>query len=568
MKVCLRQSVDGLPFGLKFQFFLPLSLAACALAATGGGYTSETGSNTGRYAMATGARTQDRCVGLVWDLFTSRPQQVRSPGRKCQDLNEKITEMSSRSVMITDLDQTDQEEALEERPPTQPKRNRKPLQTLSGNFSRRSRSVEVEQRQQVAPAGRKDRRDRTLNGLLQAKDQQLEQLVQRLSTLHKYNEQFAKENERLRIDSSQLESRLAEAEQQVTDCVRCQQLNQKLGFVLGQNRTLANDVDMLKTLVFRLNVQIESYQDQRRTGEKDSTGSAVAAAACTSDSTGCQPLPTHTLGPLLQAYDESIRDKDSLLAQYNTEFEHFTGELKRALEDNTKLLQSQEQLRRDLGGWREERVCLQAQLGVCRSKAEAQTRKTDLAKEKLVEVMHCYEQRMQTLLLDMDHLQAAYARTKSELAAHKSTAAPNAAAAAPIETEAVHQCKTLLEELKQEHVRERSALQDQLKTSCTRAAALVRSTEKAKHSRDRLKARLRMALQWAQKLEAGQAEMRDTYDAVRRLEVLVKHKESQLRGLHARNIEELNKLRHKLEQKDETIRTLLRGKLERRPAVD
>jgi len=76
-------------------------------------------------------------------------------------------------------------------------------------------------------------------------------------------------------------------------------------------------------------------------------------------------------------------------------------------------LQSQEQLRRDLGGWREERVCLMAQLGVCRSKAEAQTRKTDLAKEKLVEVMHCYEQRTQTLLLDMDHLQAAYARSRS-----------------------------------------------------------------------------------------------------------------------------------------------------------
>ncbi|BFG06534.1 protein Cep89 homolog [Drosophila madeirensis] len=484
--------------------------------------------------------------------------------------------MSTRSVMITDLDQTDHEEAAEERPPTQPKRNRKPLQTLSGNFSRRSRSVEVEQRQQAAPAPRKDRRDRTLNGLLQAKDQQLEQLVQRLCTLHKYNEQFAKENERLRSDSSQLESRLAEVEQQVTDCVRCQQLSQKLAAVLGQNRSLANDVDMLKTLVFRLNVQIESYQDQRRTGEKEPTCSTVAAAACTSDSTGCQPLPTHTLGPLLHAYDESIRDKDALLAQYNTEFEHFTGELKRALEDNTKLLQSQEQLRRDLGGWREERVCLQAQLGVCRSKAEAQTRKTDLAKEKLVEVMHCYEQRMQTLLLDMDHLQAAYARTKSELAAHRSAAAPNstnaantaAAAAAPLEAEAVNQCKTLLEELKQEHVRERTALQDQLKASSMRAAALVRSTEKAKHSRDRLKARLRMALQWAQKLEAGQAEMRDTYDAVRRLEVLVKHKESQLRGLHARNIEELDKLRRKLEHKDETIRTLLRGKLERRPAVD
>ncbi|XP_016985380.1 protein Cep89 homolog [Drosophila rhopaloa] len=473
--------------------------------------------------------------------------------------------MSTRNVMITDLDQPDPEQQSQ-----QPKRNRKVLQTLSGNFNRRSRSVEVELKQQRQQdslgTGHKDRRkERSLNTLLQAKEQQLEQLVQRLATLHRYNDQFAKENDQLRQDSGQLERRLAEAEQQVASCARCQQLGQRLDTVLAQNRTLAGDVDMLKTLVFRLNVQIESYQDQRRHGEEAPPGGGSAKA--TSPTAPCPPLPTHTLGPLLQAYDESLRDKDALLAQFSTEFEHFTGELKRALEENTKLLQSQEQLRRDLGGWREERVCLQAQLGVCRSKAETQTRKTDLAKEKLVEVMHCYEQRTQTLLLDMDHLQAAYARTKSELAALKSTPA-EVPAPVPAESDAVHQCKALLEQLRQEHARERSSLQDQLQATTARAVSLVRSTEKAKHGRDRLKARLRMALQWAQKLEAGQAEVRDTYEAVRRLEVLVQHKESQLRGLHARNAEELDKLRHKLQQKDETIRTLLRGKMERRPAVD
>ncbi|EDV37290.1 uncharacterized protein Dana_GF13375 [Drosophila ananassae] len=473
--------------------------------------------------------------------------------------------MSTRNIMITDLDQPD--------PEHQPKRNRKVLQTLSGNFNRRSRSVEVEVKQRSEQQSAKDRKkDRSFNSLLQAKEQQLEQLLQRLATLHRYNEQFAKENEQLRTDSADLERRLAEAELRVANCSRCQQLGQRLETVLGQNRTLAADVDMLKTLVFRLNVQIENYQDQRRHGEE-----APPAGGVTSSTTSlsCPPLPTHTLGPLLQAYDESLRDKNALLAQFNTEFEHFTGELKRALEENTKLLQTQEQLRRDLGGWREERVCLQAQLGVCRSKAEAQTRKTDLAKEKLVEVMHCYEQRTQTLLLDMDHLQAAYARTKSELAALKS-APPSVAvtipvptpSAAPADSEAVIQCKALLEQLRHEHARERASLQDQLQATNARAVSLARSTEKAKHGRDRLKARLRMALQWAQKLEAGQVEVQDTYEVVRRLEVLVQHKESQLRGLHARNAEELDKLRHKLQQKDETIKTLLRGKMERRPAVD
>ncbi|XP_017090316.2 protein Cep89 homolog [Drosophila bipectinata] len=494
-------------------------------------------------------------------LFVNKAILAESAGLQARI---KLKEMSTRNLMITDLDHPDPEQ--------QPKRNRKVLQTLSGNFNRRSRSVEVEVKQRPELQPPKDRK-KDRSSLLQAKEQQLEQLLQRLATLHRYNDQFAKENEQLRTDSSELERRLAEAEQRVANCARCQQLGQRLDTVLGQNRSLGDDVDMLKTLVFRLNVQIENYQDQRRHGEEAPPPGGAPTASTTS--TSCPPLPTHTLGPLLQAYDESLRDKNALLAQYNTEFEHFTGELKRALEENTKLLQTQEQLRRDLGGWREERVCLQAQLGVCRSKAEAQTRKTDLAKEKLVEVMHCYEQRTQTLLLDMDHLQAAYARTKSELAALKSAPPPAPVQipvppppAAPVESEAVVQCKALLEQLRKEHARERASLQEQLQATNARAVSLARSTEKAKHGRDRLKARLRMALQWAQKLEAGQAEVQDTYEVVRRLEVLVQHKESQLRGLHARNAEEMDKLRHKLQQKDETIKTLLRGKMERRPAVD
>ncbi|KAH8405705.1 hypothetical protein KR215_006989 [Drosophila sulfurigaster] len=492
-----------------------------------------------------------------------------------------------RTVMITDLDQSEQEqhEKLEKLQPEQSrshsKRQRKVLQTLSGNFSRRSKSVEVEQRQsqELSVQKKKHQQERTLNGLLQAKEQQLEQLLQRLDTLHKYNDRFAKENEQLRLDSDQLERRLGQAEEQLASCPRCQQLNQKLSGVVEQNKELANDVDMLKTLVFRLNVQIECYQDQRRTADKD-----APTATPTTTSSAVPPwttqLPTHTLMPLLQAYDESFRDKDALLAQYAADFELFGGELKRALEENTRLLQAQEQLRRDVGGWTEERVRLQAQLGVCRSKAEAQTRKTDLVKEKLVEVMHFYEQRNQTLLLDMNHLQDAYARCKSELVSLKSSTlpapstppAPNTAAVAVVEpvgdSEAVQQCKTLLEQLKQEHARERSALEDQLQASNNRAASLLRSSEKAKHARDRLKARLRMTLQWAQKLEAGQTEVRETYDAVQHLSTLLKHKESQLRGLHARNSEELEKLHQKLQQKDETIKNLLRSKMERRPAGD
>lgn len=85
-------------------------------------------------------------------------------------------------VMITDLDHSDKELQQPQKQPrpstaTQPKRQRKVLQTLTGNFSRRSRSVEVEQRQ-LPPSttgGKKkpatqpaQSQERTLNGLVSA----------------------------------------------------------------------------------------------------------------------------------------------------------------------------------------------------------------------------------------------------------------------------------------------------------------------------------------------------------------------------------------------------------------
>lgn len=53
----------------------------------------------------------------------------------------------------------------------------------------------------------------------------------------------------------------------------------------------------------------------------------------------------------------------------------------------------------------------------CRNKAELQSKRADLAKEKLVEVLRCYEQKVQSQHLDVERLQEAYARAKGELSA-------------------------------------------------------------------------------------------------------------------------------------------------------
>uniref|UniRef100_A0A1I8M7U4 Uncharacterized protein n=1 Tax=Musca domestica TaxID=7370 RepID=A0A1I8M7U4_MUSDO len=491
------------------------------------------------------------------------------------------TNTTRRNVIITDLDQSDNEQRqMEEnhRKAVYKKRSReKQLQTLSGNFTRRSQSAECKPQERLTTAGKEntgggDRPNKNVkhvsyfHDLLQSKDQQMEKLLQRLATVHKFNEQFADENQRLLNEAKTLQQHISHLQQQIANCDKCQRLENDLRKSEEDNRLLSADVNMMKTLVYRLNVQIERYQDALRQTKlaSEETAKTVTTSDPTKSSSISQwqeePIRNHTLAPLLQSYDEMIRDKEDLIQQYTQEFEHFTGELKTVLEENNRLQQQVDSLKRDGGNWREERARLQAQLDICRQKAEAQTRKTDLAKEKLVEVMHCYEQKIQTLVLDMEHLQNAYTRCKAELVSLKSIAA------LPQDTIAnsLKECKELLEQLRQQHSKEKYSLERtiaQTEELRKRNVSLQRSTEKVKRSRDRLRARLRIALQWAQKLEEGQANLQSTWDALKRLETIVKHKESQVRGLHARHLQEIDKMEKKLAQKEETIRTILRDRL-------
>ncbi|KAL9914891.1 centrosomal protein 89kDa [Glossina fuscipes fuscipes] len=539
----------------------------------------------------------------------------------CHDNNKRnlkfmksMTATQSRhQFIITDLDQSDTQEmgaaatattsaglGNEKQCKTHKRRIMdKTLHTLSGNFSRRSQSVEccVQERLAGKPPQRTSKVTNYFNELLQSKDQQMEKLLERLAILHKFNEQFADENQRLLNEAKLLQQQIASLQRQIAECERCRSLENDLLKKAEDNKQLTADVEMMKTLTFRLNVQIEYYQDMIRRKKLNEEGAKSSNVSPHQAKSNVPEWPEgqvrgHTLDPLLKAYDEMLRDKEELIKQYSEEFEQFAGDFKRILEENDRLQQQTETLRRDGGNWREEKTCLQAQLDVCRQKAEVQTKKTELTKEKLVEVMHTYEQKIQTLLLDMQHMQSAYTRCKGELAALKS------AAAIPQDTIAnsLKECKELLEQLRNQHSKEKMTLEqtivelnehatetvrklEQLKSENAtltskfsdleaqaeeqkkRCTHLQKESEKLKHSRDSLKARLRIALQWTHKLEAGQTNLQHTWDALKRLETMVRHKESQVRGLHARHLEEIDKMEKKLAQREETIRNILRDRL-------
>lgn len=81
------------------------------------------------------------------------------------------------------------------------------------------------------------------------------------------------------------------------------------------------------------------------------------------------------------------------MQQYERELVSFTGKLKQVLEENEKLHKDAEEIKSTQSNWFSERARLQAQVDVFKHKAEIQGKRADLAKEKLVEVLKCYEQK-------------------------------------------------------------------------------------------------------------------------------------------------------------------------------
>lgn len=85
------------------------------------------------------------------------------------------------------------------------------------------------------------------------------------------------------------------------------------------------------------------------------------------------------------------------------------------------------------------------------------SKRADLAKEKLMEVLRCYEQKIQANTIDMERLQEAYTRLKGEQMTCKSVHHQP-----EMLVEKLKECQKRLDDAKSQHAREKSALVDEL----------------------------------------------------------------------------------------------------------
>ncbi|XP_050080441.1 protein Cep89 homolog [Anopheles maculipalpis] len=429
--------------------------------------------------------------------------------------------------------------------------------------------------------------------IIHSKDQQIAKLIKKLTAVFECNNQFAVEHEKLQKEYQQAVQNLRTLETiQAKSCDRCASSDAERCQLVKENSDLRNDIKMMKILVYRLNVQIERYQDTIRDGKTsipklDFVDSTYGGAK---DNLNWGPVNSHTLGPLLNAYEEAIAEKTDLVQQYESELASFTGKLKKVLEENEALQKMTEEVRAGQTGWATEKARLQAQVDVLRSKAEVQGKRADLAKEKLVEVLKCYEQKVQAQNLDIERLQEAYSRSKGEL-----TSLRNLNQNPEVVADSLKECQKLLEELRLQHHNERSrsaketetikadfqqktAELEQLRQDYQQQqhiyerqkeineilmgknTTLKQTLERTRQSKEILKQRLKTMISWGKGSEQRKDQLQDAWQNIRTLQEQLQQRDLQLQTLHQRFQQEQEQLQRRLRQREDTLRKILADK--------
>lgn len=143
----------------------------------------------------------------------------------------------------------------------------------------------------------------------------------------------------------------------------------------NENEQLISDINMMKVLIYRLNVQLENYQEMIRKQDVDgkyvrtrnryeTSTTTVNYENITSIDWGC--VKSHVLAPLLNAYQETIREKINLVKQYESELNQNTGRIKDVLAENEGLYTEIDRIKQYNETWTADKVRLQAQLDACR----------------------------------------------------------------------------------------------------------------------------------------------------------------------------------------------------------
>jgi centrosomal protein CEP89 len=173
----------------------------------------------------------------------------------------------------------------------------------------------------------------TINETLRKKEN-IEILKAKLLKLEENNKHLKEERDAYKTELEHMKSQ-EETESEQTAAVQ------------AQNQELNEDVTLLKNLVYRLNVELDRYQQkmhkQGGTGELPPLKIMPSEVKEKEASMAWRNVNKNVLGPLLEAYQETINEKDDLIHIYEQDLNKFGAKCKQIVAENEKLYQDLEE---------------------------------------------------------------------------------------------------------------------------------------------------------------------------------------------------------------------------------
>ncbi|XP_072948033.1 uncharacterized protein Cep89 isoform X2 [Epargyreus clarus] len=385
--------------------------------------------------------------------------------------------------------------------------------------------------------------------LISEKDSQIAKLKEKLKTVLEYNRLFANENDRLKNEHTTLLSyaeeckRVVKEEQergvemekrckrleekvkqyQVPDkensepstaiplvevCMSCSSRQILLNQAREHNTRLQKDMQGLKDVLYRLNVQLSRYQEKIRAniptlgsdakdiykpGDRYDGLDSLIAASLAHRQDAPQTEETHSartgndeeahttrvvdlsgllsaqaLAPLFDAYQENLQEKDNLILDYEKQFENINRKSKQIVTENKLLLEKVSSLENEVAQVRQSYKKLAVEKETADIEKITLTERAEKAESKLKEVYELYEDKMSAMMRDYETVHREYYAVKNALEACTGRAARldelrTRTVPADLHERRLDHCKRLLEELKHQYGMENERKSEQLK---------------------------------------------------------------------------------------------------------
>ncbi|CAG9570650.1 unnamed protein product [Danaus chrysippus] len=357
------------------------------------------------------------------------------------------------------------------------------------------------------------------------KESQITKLREKLKTVLEYNSLFANENDRLKTEHTTLVNYIEECKEVIKEerqknleyekklsnlndrvkhyeipdkesstiplvevCMSCSSRQIVLNQAREQNSRLQKDMQAMKDVLYRLNVQLSRYQERLRNmnsldnkdvfkpTEKYNLDSLLTASLCQRqeveesksaddhterlvDLSGL--LSAQALAPLFDAYQENLQDKDNLILDYEKQFENMNKKSKQIVEENKVFADKVNALEEELVRVRQSYKKLMVEKETGDIERATMLERAEKAESKLKEVYELYEDKMSALMRDYETVHREYYALKCALKSSQRDTCRTVPA--DLHERRLDDCKRLLEELKHQYAIDSERKNEQIK---------------------------------------------------------------------------------------------------------